>query len=221
MKSMKRSAILLVLLFIFMNAHCQEKKENPDVNTYQVNLGADVGYCKYNININNPSYNQDTTFINDAFDIIRLYADYSITRMFSLGISWEYGGLLTKPTFDFEPFYDQLSINNIGIIAKFKLIFKAKTHIYFDLLPVFSWLDFQKKGFGSTFEYKYNGFGFQLALGVNQFFGKHIGMNIRPFYTKSNYKSEILVSNINQAGMQAQEFKYNGFGLGLGIIIKL
>ncbi len=211
----------MLILFIFIKVHCQEKNENPDLTAYKTNLGADIGYCKYKIKINNSNSKQDSTFINDAFDNLRLYIEYSIFRRFSVGLSWESGGLFTKPTFDFEPFYNRLSINNIGIIAKFKIIQKTKTIVYFDLLPVYSWLKFQKKGTNSSFEYNYNGFGYQLALGFNHFFGRRIGINLRPYYTKSKYKSEVLVSNINQGVMQVLVFKHTGFGLESGIIIKL
>jgi hypothetical protein len=222
---MKKTILLFVLSFVLMNAYSQEKKESPNLNPYKFNTGIDLNLCILIIKTNSSVANRDTSIFN-AFDVTRFHFDYSMIKRLSIGLSLEHSGLISKPIVDNEYSIDQISINSIGFSIKFKYISIAKSNLYVEVLPVYSWLGIQKQGMGSNNEILSKGFGYQTALGWDQFFGNHLGMSLRFNFSKIKYEPSLLNDIANPQGQTpiysigSDKLDCTSFGAGLGFLIR-
>jgi hypothetical protein len=189
---MKRYGLLILLSFIITNVNCQEKKNQPTNNPYKVNIGAGMGISRFQLDAHDTQSSQTIPMFDNTIDVVRFQLDYSFFKRFSMGLAYEACGLFIdlKETSSGNSYsFSSVLSTKIGISAKYKFISKEKNHLYIEIMPVYSWMNFKYYSESLAMKYYISNIGFQTALGWDHFFGKHIGINLRSSYTTITYKT--------------------------------
>jgi hypothetical protein len=219
-KSMKKNLLFLILSSCFLSVFCQEKKDESPANNSKFTFGAFIGSSYYNLTSSGGTSGKLRVIKEDVLDLISFHGEYSITSMFSAGILYEIGGLLTDPDFNIETPYNDFSINNAGINFKMKFISRDKDNVYFNILPVYSRMRFRDKSGVSDYVFESNGFGLKGEMGWEHYFGKHIGMGLQSCYTFSRFRADVFYTIQNQSYIDVVKNTYSGLGAGLGLLFR-
>jgi len=204
---MKKFLSFILLILISKFSFCQDTKYS---------IGAGVGFGLYGGKNNDKNAKKDTNAIDAACGIIQIHADYNIIKKFALGFKFERNGFLTS-----KDSSDRASSLNIGLSGKFKFVSKEKNFLYLDINPSYSYFTYNNK----KDKVYSNGFNFQLGLGWDHYFGKHIGMFISSYYTF--YKYNKIINNDDYTVLKVNfpqedyRIKFSGLNLNAGLIVRI
>jgi len=227
---MRKFTFLILSFLLYLGAFCQEKKDQPSDNPYKFRIGAGAGIIKYSINSNETFGSQSNSIKDDAYENLKIYADYYFVRRFAIGIALESNGFFTKLSS-----FDSVSSFNFGIVFKYKFIDKEFNHLFFEISPLYSSISFKNdigispvqnpSGYFDEYYVRITGkgLGFEAALGWDHYFGDHFGLFLISDFTRliySNLEYPVPPLTYNHYP-QSSELKYAGFGANLGIIFRI
>ena len=186
---MKKLFLIAFIGFISISAFSQEKN-STSLTSSKFNIGLSGGIGIYGGKTNDKSATNDSTAVDAACAIIKLHTDYSLFNKFTIGFVFERNGFLTN-----KDSSNSASSLNIGITAKYKFINKEFNKLFIELMPAYSYFTYQNEENHQKDKVESNGFNFQVGLGWDHYFGKHLGIYLGSYYTIYKYNKIVNADN--------------------------